>query len=83
MHGGPVASLPHHREPAVQHGCDLQTAISAARMRYGSFATDSWNARAVPWKVPWTDVGSPSRTIAALIAWTAPAIYRSPSTTRG
>jgi hypothetical protein len=33
--------------------------------------TDSWNARAVPWKVPWTEEGTPSRAIAALTSRTA------------
>ena len=32
---------------------------SAARINQGWFCSEAWNARAVPWKVPCTLVGTP------------------------
>ncbi len=40
-------------------------------MRNGSLASDSWKTRAVPWKLPWIDAGTPMRFIVSLIAATA------------
>src|SRR5574338_584837 len=46
-------------------------ATMAARMSRGWLARDSWKARAVPWKLPWTEVGTPRAARARSSAWAA------------
>ena len=40
-------------------------------MSTGSLARAAWNARAVPWKLPWMLAGSPSRWLVSSTAATA------------
>ncbi len=45
--------------------------ISANRISTGWLESESWNARAVPWKLPCTVVGTPMRFMASWICCVA------------
>ena len=46
----------------------MYTASSAARISTGWLSSEAWNARAVPWKLPCTLVGTPIRSMASCTA---------------